>query len=89
MLNLFDSGCTIPFVARYRKEKTGELNEVQLEDIQKLNKQFVELEKRKVAVLDSKINYHKSYKKRLKVLNLYKNLKIFIYPISLNAKPAQ
>jgi uncharacterized protein len=53
VLNLFDSGCTIPFVARYRKEKTGELNEVQLEDIQKLNKQFLELEKRKVSVLDS------------------------------------
>ena len=53
VLNLFDSGCTIPFVARYRKEKTGELNEVQLEDIQKLNKQFVELEKRKVSVIES------------------------------------
>ncbi len=52
-LQLFADGCTIPFIARYRKEKTGTLDEVQLENIFKLNKQFVELEKRKVFIKES------------------------------------
>ena len=34
-LELMEDGATIPFIARYRKEKTGSLDEVQLADIQK------------------------------------------------------
>jgi uncharacterized protein len=52
-LKLFSEGATIPFIARYRKEMTGELDEVQIADIQKYNQQFVDLEKRKAYILSS------------------------------------
>ena len=50
-IELLNQDCTIPFIARYRKEKTGNLDEVQLADIVKFKTQFEELEKRKVAIL--------------------------------------
>ena len=40
-----DEGCTIPFIARYRKERTGNLNEVQITRISELNAQLKELER--------------------------------------------
>jgi uncharacterized protein len=49
---LFDEGCTTPFIARYRKEATGALDEVQIEEIRLLNIKMVELAKRKVAILN-------------------------------------
>lgn len=52
-LQLLSEDCTIPFIARYRKDKTGNLDEVQIEQIAKLNKQFEEIEKRKEAILKS------------------------------------
>ncbi|WP_139957330.1 Tex family protein [Flavicella sediminum] len=52
-LKLLDEDCTIPFIARYRKEKTGNLDEVQIETIVTLQKTFTDLEKRKKAVLKS------------------------------------
>ncbi|MEP6846879.1 MAG: Tex-like N-terminal domain-containing protein, partial [Panacibacter sp.] len=45
VLNLFEEGATIPFIARYRKDKTGGLDEVQIQQIQdeaKLLKEFTE-----------------------------------------------
>jgi uncharacterized protein len=53
VLKLFAEDCTIPFIARYRKDKTGNLDEVQIEDIYKLNKAFSEIEKRKDSILKS------------------------------------
>ncbi len=50
-LKLLQADATIPFIARYRKEATGNLDEVEIEEIQKLNQQFVDLEKRKEYVL--------------------------------------
>ena len=50
-LKLLSEDATIPFIARYRKEATGNLDEVEIEQIQKLNQQFVDLEKRKEYVL--------------------------------------
>ncbi len=50
-LKLLDEEATIPFIARYRKEATGNLNEVEIEQIQKLNRAFTELEKRKEYIL--------------------------------------
>lgn len=50
-IELLNQDCTIPFIARYRKEKTGNLDEVQLADIVRYKTQFEELEKRKVAIL--------------------------------------
>lgn len=36
-LQLLDDGCTIPFISRYRKERTGGLDEVQIASISDLN----------------------------------------------------
>lgn len=50
-LELFAEGATVPFVARYRKERTGEMNEVQLRDLQDRFTYLSELEERKAAIL--------------------------------------
>lgn len=52
-LKLLSEDCTIPFIARYRKDQTGNLDEVQIEDIFKLNKQFEDIQKRKESILKS------------------------------------
>ncbi|MFY8188408.1 MAG: Tex family protein [Flavobacterium sp.] len=52
-LKLLSEDCTIPFIARYRKDQTGNLDEVQIEEIFKLNKQFEEIQKRKESILKS------------------------------------
>ncbi|MDP2455160.1 MULTISPECIES: Tex family protein [unclassified Kaistella] len=52
-LKLLAEDCTIPFISRYRKDATGNLDEVQIEGISKLNKQFEELVKRKESILKS------------------------------------
>src|SRR5690606_6640730 len=50
-VELLNEACTIPFIARYRKERTGNLDEVQIGEIVKYKEQFEVLEKRKVAIL--------------------------------------
>ncbi len=50
-INLFNEGATVPFISRYRKERTGSLDEVQVLQIKELNEKFSELEKRKETVL--------------------------------------
>ncbi|QNK77030.1 RNA-binding transcriptional accessory protein [Winogradskyella sp. PAMC22761] len=50
-INLLNEDCTIPFISRYRKEATGNLDEVQIGDIVKYKEQFEALEKRKTAIL--------------------------------------
>ena len=50
-LELFAEGGTIPFVARYRKERTGELDEIQLRQIQERQGYLTELSDRKQAIL--------------------------------------
>lgn len=52
-LKLLSEGATIPFISRYRKEKTGELNEVQIQEIQLQYEKLVELEKRKESIIKS------------------------------------
>jgi len=52
-LQLFSEGATIPFVARYRKEATGELDEVELAEIQREHKRLEELEKRRATILSA------------------------------------
>jgi uncharacterized protein len=52
-LKLIDTDCTIPFISRYRKEMTGNLDEVQIGDIVSLKKTFEDLEKRKTSILKS------------------------------------
>ncbi len=50
-LALLDLGCTIPFIARYRKERTGGLNEVQIAQISEWNDKLKELQKRKETII--------------------------------------
>ena len=50
-IKLLLEDCTIPFISRYRKDQTGNLDEVQIEAISKLSKQFDEISKRKESIL--------------------------------------
>lgn len=50
-IELLNEDCTVPFISRYRKERTGNLDEVQIGDIVKYKELFETLEKRKVAIL--------------------------------------
>ncbi len=52
-IQLYSEGATIPFIARYRKEFTGGLNEVDLAKIHQMWQDLMDLEKRKVAVKKS------------------------------------
>lgn len=52
-LQLLESGATVPFIARYRKELTGSMDEVQIALIRDRYKQLVELEKRREAIIAS------------------------------------
>jgi uncharacterized protein len=53
VIELLDGGATVPFIARYRKEVTGNLDEVQIRDIQEKLEYFRELEDRRETVLAS------------------------------------
>jgi len=50
-IRLFEEGATVPFISRYRKERTGSLDEVQILAIKEQNEKFTELEKRKETIL--------------------------------------
>jgi protein Tex len=52
-LQLLSEDCTIPFIARYRKDKTGNLDEVVIEQIAKLGQAYDAIVKRKDAILKS------------------------------------
>ena len=51
VLTLLNEGCTIPFISRYRKERTGGLDEVQITNISDLYDRLKELGKRKETIL--------------------------------------
>ena len=53
VIALLDEGNTVPFIARYRKEKTGGLDEVQIRAIEERRLYLTELEERRVAVTSS------------------------------------
>jgi len=50
-VQLLNEDCTIPFISRYRKEMTGDLDELQIGEIVKFKLEFETLEKRKIAIL--------------------------------------
>lgn len=58
-INLLDDGGTVPFIARYRKEMTGTLDEVQIAAIRDRMQQLNELDKRRDAILKSIIEQEK------------------------------
>lgn len=53
VLDLLEDGNTVPFIARYRKEATGSLDEVEIREIEERNQYLTSLEKRKDEVLHS------------------------------------
>lgn len=52
-IKLLDEGATIPFISRYRKEMTGNLDETQITAIRDLSVKYVELDKRKGTILST------------------------------------
>lgn len=50
-LELLEEGCTIPFISRYRKERTGALDEMQISEICDMNNKLKEIAKRKDTVI--------------------------------------
>ena len=52
-VQLLQEDCTIPFISRYRKDTTGNLDEVQIEQIAKLQKEYEAIVKRKEAIVKS------------------------------------
>ena len=50
-IKLLNEDCTIPFISRYRKEATGNLDEVEVGLIVKFKEEFEALEKRKTSIL--------------------------------------
>lgn len=53
VVKLLEEGCTVPFIARYRKEATGEMNEVDINTIRDAYEKQLEVAKRKEAILKS------------------------------------
>lgn len=52
-IELFEEGATVPFISRYRKERTGALDEVQVAEVKFHYQKFIDLDKRKQSVLAS------------------------------------
>ncbi len=52
-LQLLAEGATIPFISRYRKERTGGLDEMQIADISSLDSKFKDIQKRKVTIIST------------------------------------
>ena len=52
-INLFEDGATIPFISRYRKERTGGLDEVAIAEIRHWADVFAEMQKRKATVIEN------------------------------------
>lgn len=50
---VYEEQCTVPFIARYRKEVTGDLDEVQIRAIQEAYEEYIEIEKRRAFILDA------------------------------------
>lgn len=50
-LELLEEGCTIPFISRYCKEKTGNMDEVKIEAVAQANEKYKEMAKRKETIL--------------------------------------
>ena len=52
-VELLDEGATVPFIARYRKERTGALDDTQLRTVEERLRYLRELEERRTAILES------------------------------------
>lgn len=52
-LSMLDEGSTVPFISRYRKERTGELDEVQITAIHDMSGRLKEIAKRKETIINT------------------------------------
>lgn len=52
-LELLEENCTVPFISRYRKERTGNLDEVQVADIALMREKLQDVAKRKETILST------------------------------------
>ncbi len=75
-ISLLEEGATIPFIARYRKEMTNGLDEVQITAIRDLLKQLQELDKRREAIFKSIEEQQKLTPELIKMLNEAETLSI-------------
>ena len=85
-VELLDEGNTVPFIARYRKEVTGELQDEQLRTIEERIKYLCNLETRRQEIIASITEQEKmtdELMKALRLLQSFKNQKICIYRIVL------
>lgn len=85
VLNLLTEGNTVPFIARYRKEMTGTLDEVQIREIEERYNYLENLEKRKQEVLrliDEQGKLTEELAKKSSKQSKYKKSKIYIVHIS-------
>lgn len=85
-ISLLEEGATIPFIARYRKEMTDGLDEVQIMAIRDLLKQLQELDKRREAIFKSIEEQQKLTPELIKMLNEAETLSI-LEDIYLPYKP--
>src|SRR5690606_4930925 len=85
-ISLLEEGATIPFIARYRKEMTNGLDEVQITSIRDLLKQLLELEKRREAIFKSIEEQQKLTPELIKMLNEAETLSV-LEDIYLPYKP--
>ncbi len=82
-ISLLDDGATIPFIARYRKEMTGSLDEVQLTQIRDRVHQLRELDKRREAILKSLLDQGKltpELEEKIKVVDTMATLEDIYLP---------
>ena len=83
-ISLLDSGATVPFVARYRKEATGALDDAQLRTLEERLRYLRELDERRAAILDtsaSKENSTPRSSRRSTRRTARRGSRISIYPI--------
>jgi len=73
VIDLLNSDATIPFIARYRKEKTGGLDEVQISAIRDLSEQIKAFEERKASIIKSLKEQDLLSEERLNELNKIKD----------------
>lgn len=88
-LELLEEGCTIPFISRYRKEKTGNMDEVNIEAIAQANEKLKEMAKRKETILktiDEQGKLTDALKERIETVGMPQNWKISIFLSSLSAE---
>lgn len=85
-VDLLDSGATIPFISRYRKEMTGSLDEVQITSIRDRVEQLRELDKRREAIIKSIENQERMTPELKKEINKAKTL-VELEDIYLPYKP--